>query len=483
VDEIRLAVHADLAGKPKIEPSVPMTETVFPDGSRQWTLRDAQPVVDRQQWTLSIPLMQQQVAVPDIAVCDAQQQQRYLVLPRRVNNRPIYWDTQGLEKTLSTPEATTYKIVDKNFRAALLPSQRPAHVATVLLAEVDLSWDEHGVCRGTAHFDLDSAGRAWCPLLVPEGYRVVQVTVDGVPTTPVPRKTDKDQPAEGRRFRIPLGSPALPQRITVVFRGRLLEGGHRTYTFDTPLLGNLPVDKSVWLVVGPRGYELSSRMAAPRPLLDIIRADSFSQMVELAAKATVEASDKLRWSRTWENRLRCLQSDLKQQLSRSQWLPIGQPVEKRLSAIDRKWAALGKQLGGSALPGWHGNTQPCCDQTDQFRRSLLDRPDSTLHRLPGGGLRRLVLEYRGTSPSWASRHLPGVLILGFLFLLGYLAVAHGLWRRVAGRWPQGWILVVGLAWWLFLVPSILGLALVGVGIWLVVRRSRRGAESPAVSAE
>jgi len=483
VDEIRLAIPADLAGEPEIEPSLPMTETVLPDGSRELIIRGTRPVVGLQQWSLSIPLMQERVVVPDIAVRNAHRQERRLVLPRRMNHRRVYWDTQRLEKISSTPEATTYKILGKDFRAALLPSKRPGSTPRVLLAEVNLIWDENGVCHGAAHFDLDGAGRAWCPLLVPKGYRLVQVMVDGVPTTPVPRKAD-DEPTGSRRLRIPLGPPTLPQRITIVFTGRLLEGvGRACCTLNTPRLGDLPVDKSFWLVAGPRGYELSSQTATLRPLLDVLRADSFCQMVELAAKSNAETSDKLCWSRTWRSRLRCLQSDLKEHLGLGAPLSMTQPVEKRLAALRRQWTALDEQLGKPAPLEPGKSPAPSRDETDQFRRKMLDRPESTVYRAVGGELKPLTLEYRCETLSWANRHLPGILVLGVLFLLGYLAVIHGLWQIVADRWPQALVVAVGLAWWLFLVPSILGLGLVVVGIGLTIRRSRRVAESPVVPAE
>ncbi|MBN1591091.1 MAG: hypothetical protein JW888_16375 [Pirellulales bacterium] len=481
IDEVRLSVPPDLTGHFEIEPLLSTTETVFADGRKELIIRGAQPITDRQEWFLSIPFTRDRVVVPNIAVQNAFTQERHLVLPRRADKRPLYWDTQQLEKISSTSETTTYRIVGKDFRVSLLPSGGLGAASNVYLAEVQLAWREDGTCQGVAHFDLERAGRGWCPLFVPKGYQLVHVSVDGVPTTPTPSKTPNKKQVGGSSFRIPLGLRQLPRGITVVFTGRILGNpGRSSCTFDTPRLGDLPVGKSLWLVSGPRSYELLDKTVALRSMFDVLRADSLARMLEVATKSDAETSDKGRWCRAWRGRFCRLESVLEESLASSETTSERQPVEKTLQALRRRWTALGEQMGD--LRQLDSDPRPATSfgTIGQFWQNSLDRPESIVvvdQQKP------LTLHYRRTSPSWAWRHLPAVFVLGLFLLLGYQAVARGFGQVAISHWPQGPLVGLGLAWWLLLTPSVVGLGIVLLGLWLTIRsrwRNRRASNSLVV---
>jgi len=389
-----------------------------------------------------------------------------------------------LRVTPNPPRREAPRTMAGNDRAAAPPPGEDAGTASVSLADVRLAWREDGMCRGTVQFDLDGGGQAWCPLLVPSDYRIVQLTVDGVPTSAdVPPEADSRHDRL-RLLRKPLGSPLLPARIAIAFMGRLpgsLDSG--ACAFAVPRLGDLPVEKTIWTLVAPAGFELTGRSDSPRPALDVLRAESFLRSLELAAHGKAETSDKLAWARARTSRFCRLQSALKGHLGGGHSASANQMVGETLGALRRQWSALGEQVADAALlEAGESSADPPCEPAE-----VGDDPAETprSRSLVVVGHQPLAIGCRRTEPSWAAGHLPAVLVLCAMFVLGYLAVAYGAWQTLVRRWPGGVVIGAGVAWWLWLVPSAAGLAVVLAGLWLTVHPPGlqiRPADSAADSA-
>ncbi|HBO43931.1 MAG TPA: hypothetical protein DD670_08370 [Planctomycetaceae bacterium] len=96
------------------------------------------------------------------------------------------------------------------------------------------------------------------------------------------------------------------------------------------------------------------------------------------------------------------------------------------------------------------------------------------------------MRYRSRVSSWTTRNLPGVLLLVLFVATAHLAVRRGVHRAVLNFWPEAMVIVAGLAWWLWLSPSVLGLVVVLAGFWRTVRRlwpKRRKPSSVVISVE
>ncbi|MBN2216248.1 MAG: hypothetical protein JW719_02610 [Pirellulales bacterium] len=474
-DEIRLVVPEDLVEPSKIEPYALLSRAASGDGRKTWILRGLRPIADRQQWSLTVPLEPDQVVVPEVTVANARNEERRLVLPRRVDGRAARWTTRQLKKIASTDDAITYKIVGKDYRAALVPSERAGLTAGVCLADVRAAWSEDGTCRGTVTFDLETSGRSSCPLTVPEDCHIVQLTVDGVPTTVDFSKTD---PANGktlRRGRIPLGLRTLPREIAVVFTGRLRAGpGRWRFAFDVPRLGNLPVEKSIWTVSGPAEYESAGHCEAWPSSLGVIRAERLNVMLEATAKSEASADDRLRWARAWQSRAAQVRAALESVVEGPKTSPAREPSDQALRSLDRQWTRLCEALGDPSLLDLGAGlveTRPGND--DPIEGSIHANHSHAVRRVVAAGMDSLTFENRRPPCSWAVERLPAALAIVLLALLGYLADLCGAWGVLVRCWPAGPVIGAGLAWWLLLTPSLVGLLVAGAGVWWTVVSIRR----------
>ena len=117
----------------------------------------------------------------------------------------------------------------------------------VRLADIAMTWHADGTCCGAAAFDLEPGGAGECPLQLPDGYELLQVSVEGMPVAP--------QAVGDRSWRFPLASQRLPQRVEVFFRGALGNVAENDRcTFDAPALGQWPVRQTLWTIVGPPSW-------------------------------------------------------------------------------------------------------------------------------------------------------------------------------------------------------------------------------------
>jgi hypothetical protein len=207
-------------------------------------------------------------SVPDIHLLGIERTERWFVLPGRSQGQTCRWQTRGLTPATRPPllivsaEAapTSYKVSGQPVQAVLEPADMPRGSSVVRLADVTVVCRDDGNGYGAAVFDLEPGGAGECPLSLPKGYELVQVSVDGLAVTP--RSVDAE------RWRFPLASRQLPQRVEVLFRGSTgfgelsrterAEVGRPAATeranrrnFEAPVLGNLPVRQTLWTVIGP----------------------------------------------------------------------------------------------------------------------------------------------------------------------------------------------------------------------------------------
>ena len=110
---------------------------------------------------------------------------------------------------------------------------------------------------------------------LPEGYELVQASVEGVIVSPLPMRKRQDRVSplpvgEGqavfsplpvgdgqgvRAWRLPLASPRRPQRVEVIFRGAAApDGAAGRLHFEAPSLGELPIHKMLWTVLLPESW-------------------------------------------------------------------------------------------------------------------------------------------------------------------------------------------------------------------------------------
>jgi hypothetical protein len=95
-------------------------------------------------------------------------------------------------------------------------------------------------------------------------------------------------------------------------------------------------------------------------------------------------------------------------------------------------------------------------------RTALDESQAVTRCEVAGRCDSLTLCYRSAAPDAMSARLAGAAMWASLVALAVVLVRRGtLWQAFA-RWPHVFAIALGLAWWLWLWPSIVGLAIVAV---------------------
>jgi hypothetical protein len=494
VDQWCLEAPAQWSGPYQVDPPSTVKVVAIPGESRRRLVIQPNAAVHGEyRLQVSSPLSLapgDRVCAPSISLEGAELTHHLLVLPTQWQLHPVVWETQGLRpaslpddldaKSVGRDAFVAYQAEKPSFQAILKPL---VGTPQVFLAEILLAWQADGVCRGVTLFDLQSAGLSHGWLRLPEGQELVQVTVAGVPATPV-------QATDGR-WQIPLSPSEFPQRLEVLFQGRLAASSpNGSCRLDVPMLDELPVRKTLWTVTGPpfsqpgtpKGATLVSRLEQ-----ELIRLRNVSAVIEQAAETTTEEPEQtIQWYRTWARR----------------WLDLGEEIRRQLAlpAHDTPQIQAERQAATEELESLSGSQSPVARRLAGARvasppeteslsviapaRLWLDRPDSpapTLRCVVEGKTDALLLDYRSAESAALVSRLGGILLAaaGILVVVG--GIRHGVLVRLLNRWPHAGGVLVGLAWWLWLWPSALGglivLASVASAIrsnWLRARKSGSG---------
>ena len=329
------------------------------------------------------PVTARRFAVPHVALKHVQDIKRYVVLPKSADQRPVAWALQNLRpcdsKAVATDDVLKYEVVGEPWQAVRLPPQKTTATTRVVQADVRYAWQADGRCLGAAFLDVETAGAIDCPLELPEGFELLQLSVDGLPVDAL-RRPSADATRAGT-WAVPLPSQASVAHLDLLFfapaaLARAPTGWTRRCSFRAPKLGDLPVERTLWTI------------AAPRTL-----------------HATITGGD-----------------------------PNPTP------------------------PASSGNS-PSGDIAAQWQRFVADN-QASISCTTSGAVDTIALDYRPMeAQSWFPR-LAG--IAEFLALIGLAAVLirRGLLWNWFARWPYVFGAGLGLAWWLWLSPSAVGLLIV-----------------------
>jgi hypothetical protein len=330
-------------------------------------------------------------AVAHVTLKNVPNVKQYVVLPNAADQRPVAWKLQklrsrhpqaGTRKEAPAGETVEYDVIGEPWSAELLPPQKTTagtpgtssgRGSRIKQADVRYAWQADGRCLGAVFFDVETAGAIDCPLELPEGFDLLQFSVDGLPV-------DAVHDTAGTWI-VPLASQASVSRVEVLCFAEsamapVASGWPRRCSFRAPKLGDLPVERTAWTV------------ASPHTLQPAIADGGQDPSPPSPSGATVTGDIAAQWQ---------------------------QFVEEGHAAV---------------------------------------------FHTADGPVDAITLEYRPiAAQSWLSR-LAGIAV--FLVVVGLAALLvrrRLLWKWFA-RWPYVFGVGIGLIWWLWLVPSAVGLLIV-----------------------
>jgi hypothetical protein len=484
VDQLRLDVPGPLAGPYEISAPATVSPVDVPGRLRQLVIRPAAAIEGDYQFSISSPLTLapgDRPHAPQVGLQQASQLKRFLALPTEADGHRIAWRRRGLQEAklpdgfVVPPDAeafATYEVVGNAYQATL-SRDRPQQAARVRLADVRIAWQTDRSCVGVATFDLEPGRLSECRLRLPPDYRLLHVSVAGVPTEPVPIGS---QSADTGLWRVSLGPARLPQQIEVLFDGRLPEPPSAiSRSFEAPTLDRLPAQETVWTVLGPSllapGRPEDGSLVSPQPH-DLLRLKGAAAEIESASAVPADQPEETsRWYRRWAGRLAAARAALQRLPA-----PAGQPnqIGKEIQAVDQRQSQIAKRLGvtdvyqqlispGAPPAGTTGLSLPPGDPAALWQRSLDWGPSSTRLTVPQPS-QSITLVYRPLRTSSLPHRLAGAAGLLAAIALVVGGLRRGTLAECFTRWPQAVGVAVGLAWWLWLWPSILGWGIVLVSL-------------------
>jgi hypothetical protein len=437
-------------------------------------------------------------SVPDIHVLEIDRPERWFVLPSRAQGQTLRWQTRGLTPTAwpaklmpsVDPGATCYHVSGKPVQAVLEPADMPRRSGVVRLADVTMAWQADGSCSGAAVFDLEPAGAGECLLNLPKGDDLVQVSVEGLPVLP--------RAVAPQSWRLPLASRQLPERLEVLFRGRLsaMDQTNRR-NFEAPTLGDLPVRQTLWTIIGQPWQAISEPEGVPTISAwkqELLRLKSAAAAFESACNTqSDDPEETFRCYQLWNQRLRTGRTAVERELTAAGAGPEIASGQREADAIERQRGELVKRVeaaGAFARPVAVPMTQnpgeifrlacatgsASASATGSASASATGSASASatqpvLRCAMEGGANSLLLD---AGPPEGRGYFYRLTAAAVLALLACLAVVGVIPRTLAAlpwRWPYATGMALGLAWWLWLSPSVLGLGIV-LGCVLAAGRAR-----------
>ncbi len=466
LDEI--CIHAPDAWTGPYEASPPGQLDIHetPGGQRQLVYRPQTAISDSFLLSIEGPLevsRGERLRVPDVVLLHAGELQRWFILPNRSQDRQMRWQTQGMKPSpwptdvagAADPKATAYEVSGEPVQAVLAPAETPPSKSQVRLADIVLAWRNDGSYCGTAAFDIEPGGSV-CPLHLPPGCEPVHVSVEGVPVTP--------QAVGNADWRLPLSSERLPQRVEVLFRGTMSPGdraGRRI--FAAPTLGDLPVEQTVWTVIGPPSWRADQpqSVAITSWQRDLLRLKSAAVAMESAYAMSSDDSDETpQWFRSWARRLIVSRDALRRDLAAIAADKEVGAAKQEIDRLDRRTVEIAKNLNATEVLTQISAAPPSADGADEILERSAEAARSAVRCSFQGRTDSLAIDYRQTENGEFSSRLAAAAVFAVLFVLGSFGAVRGRAAAMLCRWPHAGVAVLGLAWWLWLSPSVLGLAIV-----------------------
>ncbi|MGA2797845.1 MAG: hypothetical protein ABSE63_09720, partial [Thermoguttaceae bacterium] len=432
----------------------------------------------------------QSPAAPEIRLQKTEKYSRWLVLPRQFKGQAADWETCGLRPgELPAPLAAlqdgkgnfAYEIMGETPKAVLHAQAAAPGSAKVRLADVQLAWQADGAYHGTAVFDLEPGGQTFCPINLPEGCELVHAAIDGQPAVPIPNGAGK--------WKLPLASERLPQRVEVVFRGVLadsLRSGPRDLT--APGLADLPVGRTLWTVSIPPPLIVQSGKDENTTTWDgqqWIRIRNAAEIIASAENLLLsdDVEETLRW---YQVRARYLYSALSALQHKLALMPDSESMrklKKEIETIDQGQTEFAKRIGLAKAWAQVKAESPVAVEVADYRRQRLGEAENVARYAVEGPATSIAVEIKPAEHIGPAGRIAASLCLAGVVCLFILGLRRGTWATVLKDRPYAVGIAAGLAWWCWLWPSILGLAMVVLMIvcWYRHRPKTVGAK-PAPSS-
>jgi hypothetical protein len=441
----------------------------------------------------------QGLSVPQIQLEAAGKRSDYLQLPTTLDGEPVAWTRSGIEaaelpKGFAQPDTASakvsgHRVVGETINVSLRPRATRGDSASVRLAETTAQRGTDGTLLEVTRFLVAPAGLDHCEMHLPAGRTLIRTEVNGRPALV--------REIAPRCVEVQFRHPQLPQMLEVVTRSNASENkAAKQVELSQPLLKEsgraLTVDLSLWTLHGDFDSRVpTARHAAAASAAELaaLRLDWWNNVSQRASGAVLDvpAADGHNWLAQWATELQSVaqlaeqadQSPAAESAATQVTRPEGNAAPNPVTQ-SAQWIEQMAELFDSSADAL---TNELAEERDANRphQALLDDTDDTgdaFNFASDGGNGSLTVEF--ASPRWSANHSR------FLALVSLAALAAAtLWLTRQPAWlawaenrPEIWGLAAGVGAWLWLRPSVVGLAVALFSAIMLVRRVRPERKSP-----
>jgi hypothetical protein len=364
------------------------------------------------------------------------------VTVRVKSNRPI--NASVVPVTPSEPK--------NKARDAATPTTTPAN-GVVRLADITVLCGSDGNCRTKAAFDVEPRGARECLLKLPDGHEVLQVSVERMTVLPK---------AMNDGLLVPLTSQSLPQRIEVLMTGVAPEADSSgRFVFGTVGVNHWTVRQTLWTIVAPSTWNVvESEDAIPVSdwKQELARLKSVVATTESADDASSRFSESPRWFPAWNQRVIVSCKALRRALAAAGGGKDVIDAQQQLETVEKRMAKLADRIGVKK------ETESDVADFDSTFLPIADGYRTVVRYAFDGTTDSLGIDCRMSErPSAAGRRLAALAVLCLTVLIVW-GIVRGVFERKTIPWPHAIGVLLGLAWWIWLAPSVLGLCIAAANI-------------------
>lgn len=410
------------------------------------------------------------VSVPEIVPLELPVAERYWLLPRQVGIESVNWDVQRLvgaslpeSANVSTDGMAVYRAVGDRPQAVMSAVQPAVGLARVRLADVSFDFRPAWGWLAATALDIEPGGNSTCPVKLAASWRLLNVRVGGKAVVPLPK-------AKGD-WEVPLQSDRLPQRLELTLA---LDVQSASATLPLPVLqvDGWPVEETLLTVYSPKSYRVETEARKVSPIeCDTTRMAIAASLIDLPEEIAVTTSnDNLTaWFRPWAQWLVCCGRRAARQKAVNTETASSRPPA---TSLPDEWRTVARRLGVEDVLTTIAQRQPPATDTLEMWQTVHDSsPTAHFRWASTTGPKELVLRHFWSADWFGRTYISAGMMFAALCTITLARVAAV--ADLVRRWPWLVGVAIGILWWLYGEPSVLGWVLIVVCLIASLRSAFR----------
>ncbi|MGI9430380.1 MAG: hypothetical protein ACR2NM_17085, partial [Bythopirellula sp.] len=427
----------------------------------------------------------QRLVVPSLHWKGATKQEQYVLLPTLVDGQTLAWRYTGLRRLAALPKrligaapqgqrALPFRVEKQNFEVKEHAYRGDLLNAQVRYLHIDGILDSSGRLSATAEIILQPGRASSCAIQLPPNSEIRQLSIGG---RPVRRDLQ-----EGSSWNLPVGPPFMPQRLVLSYRTRPeVSGARLQLVAPQVLLGGqiLPAPRSWWKLratsqflldevpVGNSTTEFQSATNRYFEQLSILE-DAIPQALELPDQ------EAYAWAKTWQPVL---------QQTQRQWQLFSESLQDNRDLVNQEDALqiLAETLGANEESSDRATARTYPPKLPAEPKAS---PLQKEHFLVSDSQGLLELNITQNSQEGVWHWFAAIAIVSGTLAMTLKLRRFSNWEHSLGNRPHTIALFGGIAWWLMLNPSVLGVLIVALTLtslalnqWRLFQEQRRNKPS------